>query len=74
MVDDILPSYNSIKKGINSDAFEEERRSCYVAITRTQETLTMTYSSRYGNWYKEPSRFLKEMELIANRLEHAEEE
>jgi DNA helicase-2/ATP-dependent DNA helicase PcrA len=64
MVDDILPSYNSIKKGANPGALEEERRSCYVAITRTQETLTMTYSSIYGNRFKEPSRFLKEMGLL----------
>ena len=64
MVDDILPSYNSIKKGANPGALEEERRSCYVAITRTQETLTMTYSSEYWNWPKEPSRFLKEMGLL----------
>jgi DNA helicase-2/ATP-dependent DNA helicase PcrA len=64
MVDDILPSYNSIKKGANFGAIEEERRSCYVAITRTQETLTMTYSSKYWNWPKEPSRFLKEMGLL----------
>jgi DNA helicase-2/ATP-dependent DNA helicase PcrA len=64
MVDDILPSYNSTKPNANPGALEEERRSCYVAITRTQETLTMTYSSRYGNWYKQPSRFLKEMGLL----------
>ncbi|MDR2409579.1 MAG: ATP-dependent helicase [Bacteroidales bacterium] len=64
MVDDFLPSYNSIKKGANPNALEEERRSCYVAITRTQKTLTMTYSSQYGNWTKEPSRFLKEMGLL----------
>lgn len=64
MVDDILPSYSSIKKGVNVSVLEEERRSCYVAITRTQETLTMTYSSKYWNWPKEPSRFLKEMGLL----------
>ena len=64
MVNDILPSYNSIKKGANPGALEEERRSCYVAITRTQQTLTITYSSKYGNWYREPSIFLKEMGLL----------
>jgi DNA helicase-2/ATP-dependent DNA helicase PcrA len=64
MVNDILPSYNSIKNNTNLGLLEEERRSCYVAITRTQKTLTITYSSNYWNWYKEPSMFLKEMGLI----------
>jgi DNA helicase-2/ATP-dependent DNA helicase PcrA len=64
MVDDILPSYSSIKRDASLATLEEERRSCYVAITRTQQTLTMTYSSRYGNWNKNPSRFLKEMGLL----------
>ena len=64
MVNDILPSYNSMKNGANPGALEEERRSCYVAITRTQQTLTITYSSKYGNWYKEPSIFLDEMGII----------
>jgi DNA helicase-2/ATP-dependent DNA helicase PcrA len=63
MVDDILPSYSSIKRDA-SLATLEERRLCYVAITRPQQTLTMTYSSRYGNWNKNPSRFLKEMGLL----------
>jgi len=65
MVNDILPSYNSIKPNASHGALEEERRSCYVAITRTQKTLTMTYSSKYGNWGKEPSIFLYEMELLS---------
>lgn len=64
MVNDILPTYNSIKKGARSESLEEERRSCYVAITRTQKTLTLTYSTKYGNWYKEPSIFLYEMGLL----------
>ena len=64
MVNDILPSYNSIKNNANPGLLEEERRSCYVAITRTQKTLTMTYSSSYWNWDKEPSIFLQEMGLI----------
>lgn len=66
IVDDILPIYNSIKTGARPESLEEERRSCYVAITRTQKTLTMTYSNRYDNWQKQPSRFLSEMGLIVN--------
>jgi len=64
MADDILPSYNSIKNGAKPESLEEERRSCYVAITRTSKTLTMTYSNRYNGWSKKPSRFLYEMELL----------
>jgi DNA helicase-2/ATP-dependent DNA helicase PcrA len=67
MVDDILPSYNSIKRDANQNALEEERRSCYVAITRTQETLTMTYSSEYWGWTRSPSKFLTEMGLLPNK-------
>jgi DNA helicase-2/ATP-dependent DNA helicase PcrA len=59
-----LPSYNAIKPNSKPELLEEERRSCYVAITRTQQTLTITYSSSYWNWHKEPSLFLKEMGLI----------
>jgi len=43
---------------------EEERRNCFVAITRVQQTLTITYASRYNGWSKRPSRFLREMGLI----------
>ena len=64
MVNDILPSYNSIKPGARPESLEEERRSCYVAITRTQKTLTMSFSRQYGNWQKQPSIFLNEMGLI----------
>jgi DNA helicase-2/ATP-dependent DNA helicase PcrA len=64
MADDLLPSYNSIKKGAKPENLEEERRSCYVAITRTLKTLTMTYSSNYYGWPKKPSRFLFEMGLL----------
>lgn len=64
MVNDILPTYNSIKNGARPESLEEERRSCYVAITRTQNTLTLTYSNKYRNWQKQPSMFLSEMGLL----------
>jgi DNA helicase-2/ATP-dependent DNA helicase PcrA len=69
MVDDILPSYNSIKNGSRPESLEEERRSCYVAITRTQESLTMTYANQYNGWQKYPSRFLYEMGLLNNEVD-----
>jgi DNA helicase-2/ATP-dependent DNA helicase PcrA len=48
---------------------EEERRNCFVAITRTIETLTLSYAERYRGWPKEPSRFLFEMGILNNRDE-----
>lgn len=64
LVEDQLPSFQSIKKGDQSREMQEERRNCFVAITRTQESLTLTYADYYNGWRKEPSRFLKEMGLL----------
>jgi DNA helicase-2/ATP-dependent DNA helicase PcrA len=63
MAEDILPSYQSIKKGPTSREMQEERRSCFVAITRVRRSLHLTYARRYFGWEKSPSRFLKEMGL-----------
>lgn len=48
----------------NSHDIEEERRNCFVAITRTEISLTLSYADKYFGWAKKPSRFLQEMELI----------
>lgn len=64
MVEDLLPSFQSIKKGPKSREMEEERRNCFVAITRSQSTLTMTHANEYFGWQKQPSRFLREMGLL----------
>ena len=61
LVEDQLPSWAAIKKGNDSREMQEERRNCFVAITRAQETLTMTYSDQVQRWAKSPSRFLSEM-------------
>lgn len=63
LVEDELPSYHARKKGDTSDAMREERRNCFVAITRAEETLTLTFADRYFGRQKEPSRFLAEMGL-----------
>jgi DNA helicase-2/ATP-dependent DNA helicase PcrA len=68
MAEDELPSFQSKKKGDQSPEMEEERRNCFVAITRTIETLTLSYAKKYREWPKKPSRFLREMELIYNGL------
>lgn len=64
MAEDQLPSFQSKKAGDDSREMQEERRNCFVAITRTIETLTMSYGQRYNGWRKQPSRFLFEMGLL----------
>lgn len=61
MSQDVLPSFHALKKGPNSREVEEERRNCFVAITRTRESLTLTRARRYHGWPKDPSQFLFEM-------------
>lgn len=61
LVEDQLPSWAAIRKGDNSLEMQEERRNCFVAITRAQESLTLTFSSQVFGWPKLPSRFLSEM-------------
>lgn len=67
MAEDQLPSFQSKKTGDDSREMQEERRNCFVAITRTIETLTLTYAQRYNGWRKEPSRFLYEMGLLTQQ-------
>jgi len=64
LVEDQLPSWAAVKKGDESHEMREERRNCFVAITRAQETLTLTYSNRVQGWQKRPSRFIREMGLL----------
>ncbi len=64
MAEDILPSFQSKKRGDSSPEMEEERRNCFVAITRTKKTLCLSYAAMYSGWPKAPSRFLREMELL----------
>lgn len=61
MVEDQLPSWAAVKKGADSIEMQEERRNCFVAITRSITSLTLTYSSQVFGWNKAPSRFLGEM-------------
>ena len=49
----------------NDEAIDEERRLCYVGVTRAQEKLTLTLALSRRKWGKAhetvPSRFLYEM-------------
>jgi DNA helicase-2/ATP-dependent DNA helicase PcrA len=64
LAEDVMPSYQSRQKGDKSAEMEEERRNCFVAITRTKECLTLSRAEWYRGWKKAPSRFLVEMELV----------
>lgn len=61
LAEDVLPSYQSRQKGDQSPEMEEERRNCFVAITRAKECLVLSRAQRYRGWAKQPSRFLVEM-------------
>ena len=59
----LLPHHRSI--AVEGDAIDEERRLCYVGITRAQERLTLTMALTRMKWGKprdtQPSRFLFEI-------------
>jgi DNA helicase-2/ATP-dependent DNA helicase PcrA len=59
-----MPSWQSLKKGDTSPEMEEERRNCFVAITRTREGLILSRADQYRGYVKRPSRFLEEMSII----------
>ncbi|MFA7030522.1 MAG: ATP-dependent helicase [Candidatus Cloacimonadaceae bacterium] len=62
MAQEIFPTYLAIKNGFK--AIEEERRNCFVAITRASEFLYISYAKNYFGYNKLPSSFLEEMKLI----------
>ncbi len=61
MADEVFPSFQATKMGPDSKEIEEERRNCFVAITRAEETLNISWSRTYNGYSKQPSRFLEEM-------------
>jgi DNA helicase II / ATP-dependent DNA helicase PcrA len=61
LAESILPSWQSLKPNARPAEVEEERRNCFVAITRTKRTLTLSYANKYRGWSKQPSRFIAEM-------------
>jgi DNA helicase-2/ATP-dependent DNA helicase PcrA len=63
VVEDMMPSFQSKKKGPTSAEMEEERRNCFVAITRAKTGLILSFAENYFGYSKEPSRFLTEMGL-----------
>ena len=63
MEESLLPHHRSISTG--ESAIEEERRLCYVGITRAEEHLTLSLSLSRRKWGRprptQPSRFLFEI-------------
>ena len=64
MEENIFPTARA-RSEMASSAIEEERRLCYVGITRARQKLYLTYAGRrnlFGNdTYNRPSRFLEEI-------------
>jgi len=62
MEEQLFPSFMSMD---TIEALDEERRLFYVAITRAEQFLTLSYATsryRYGQMrYNEPSRFIEEV-------------
>jgi DNA helicase-2/ATP-dependent DNA helicase PcrA len=52
-------------RSLDEQNLEEERRLCYVGITRAMETLTLSYAKLRSSWgereFQIPSRFLSEI-------------
>lgn len=71
MEDGLFPNSRAF---VEEDKLEEERRLCYVGITRAKDTLYMTYAMRrslFGNTeYHTQSRFIQE---LPSELCHSEE-
>jgi DNA helicase-2/ATP-dependent DNA helicase PcrA len=66
LAESVLPSWQSLKQDAPPAELEEERRNCFVAITRTRQTLTLSRAESYRGWTKKPSRFIEEMGLGDN--------
>jgi DNA helicase-2/ATP-dependent DNA helicase PcrA len=64
MEENILPHKRSVDAE-NDSAIDEERRLCYVGVTRSREFLTLSFALTRRKWGKPqptiPSRFLYEM-------------
>lgn len=59
--EDLLPHRNSIEE----ETIEEERRLCYVGLTRAQKTLVLSFTKQRKRYQEmvdcKPSRFLEEL-------------
>jgi DNA helicase-2/ATP-dependent DNA helicase PcrA len=58
LLEDVFPL---TKKMASGEDIEEERRLCYVALTRAQKKLYLLYPKRRYGRFQQPSRFLLDM-------------
>ena len=77
MEEGIFPHSNSFDEG--AEGIEEERRLCYVGITRAKEHLYITNAKRrllYGQTNENPpSRFIEEIDnQYLNRIDHIKDD
>jgi DNA helicase-2/ATP-dependent DNA helicase PcrA len=63
LAESVMPSWQSLQGNAKPAELEEERRNCFVAITRTKQTLVLSRAEQYRGWSKKPSRFIAEMSL-----------
>jgi DNA helicase-2/ATP-dependent DNA helicase PcrA len=61
LAETVFPSWQSLQADSQAAQLEEERRNCFVAITRTKQTLVLSRAEKYSGRSKEPSRFIAEM-------------
>jgi superfamily I DNA/RNA helicase len=76
MEEGLLPHKRSVADA-GSEAIAEERRLCYVGITRAQDTLTLSFCKTRMKWGAArpqiPSRFLMEMKGETEKAQRAAE-
>src|SRR5450432_1844369 len=74
MEEGLLPHQRSV---VDGKSIDEERRLCYVGVTRAQDSLTLTLCKERMKWGKPraqiPSRFLMEMRGETERARKAAE-
>jgi DNA helicase-2/ATP-dependent DNA helicase PcrA len=74
MEEGLMPHQRSV---VDGKSIDEERRLCYVGVTRAQDSLTMTFCKERMKWGKPraqiPSRFLMEMRGETERARKAAE-
>jgi DNA helicase-2/ATP-dependent DNA helicase PcrA len=75
MEEGLLPHKRSVLEGLGGAEIEEERRLCYVGVTRAREELTLSLCKQRTKWGKPrpqiPSRFLLEMRGETQKAEEA---
>ena len=72
LVDQIFPSNRTIQE--SNTGIEEERRLFYVAITRAEKELYLSYVDMYNNKIKNISSFIENIKDTINIIKPAEKD